>query len=258
MKIFKKILVVFLSIFFLGCYEVNEEIVINADGSGTYVTKMDLTQMIEMMQSFGGDEMKQEGLDRIIDTVISMKSFTDSAKDMSEEEKQLLSRGKLRMQMNIKEKIFKVDTDFPFKSYKELQMLLSGSGGMMALSNSMKKVFGKGDQPDNAQPDTPKDPDLGQISDVFEVTVTDGSISKKFNKAKYDAMMSKPEMEQMKQVGSAGIEILTTTVIKLPRPVKSSDNPSIKLSDDKKTATFKYNFLEIFDNPEKFSYNITF
>jgi hypothetical protein len=71
-------------------------------------------------------------------------------------------------------------------------------------------------------------------------------------------MMSKPEMEQMKQVGSAGIEILTTTVIKLPRPVKSSDNPSIKLSDDKKTATFKYNFLEIFDNPEKFSYNITF
>ena len=31
-----------------------------------------------------------------------------------------------------------------------------------------------------------------------------------------------------------------------------------QLSDDKKTVTIKYNYLELFDNPDKFSYTITY
>ena len=72
--------------------------------------------------------MNQEGLDKVIDTVISMKSFADSAKDITPEQKALFSAGKMRLQMNIKEKIFKIDTDIPFKSYGDLQLLLAGGG----------------------------------------------------------------------------------------------------------------------------------
>ena len=256
-----KLLSVFLTLFFLlGCYEVNEEIVLSENGSGTFSTKMDLAQLIEMMQSFGQEEMNQEGLDKVIDTVISMKSFADSAKDITPEQKALFSAGKMRLQMNIKEKIFKIDTDIPFKSYGDLQLLLAGGGSMTGMSDMMKKIFDKGGEEKNDQPDTPKDldPDLGQLSNIFDVEVKKGLLSKKLNQEKYRLLMERPEMAQMKQIGSAGIEILYSTTIKLPRPVKSSDNPLIKLSDDKKSVTIKYNYLELFETPEKFSYTITY
>jgi len=261
MQKLKVLTLIFTLFLLLGCYEVNEEIVLNENGSGTFVTKMDMAQLIEMMQSFGEGEMNQEGLDKVIDTVISMKSFADSSKDITPEQKALMSGGKMRMQMNLKEKIFKIDTDIPFKSYSDLQLLLAGGGGMAGMSDMMKKIFDKGgEEQNNDQPDQPKDldPDLSQLSNIFDVVVKNGTISKKLNQDKYKMLMERPEMAQMKQIGSAGIEILYSTTIKLPRPVKSSDNPIIKLSDDKKTVTIKYNYLEVFETPEKFAYSITY
>jgi len=260
MKAWKFITVFSLCFLFFGCYEVNEAITINENGSGRFMTKMDLGQMIEMMQSFGGDEMNQEGLDRVVDTVISMSSFADSAKDVTEEQKELMRNGKMHLVMNIKEKIFKIDTDFPFNNYSQLQSLLAGNaGGMQALTNAMKKVFDKGaSQQDNNQPDTPKDPDLDQLGNIFDVVAQNGTISKILNKARYESLMAKPEMEQMKQVTGAGIEILYSTTLQLPRPVISIDNTLMKLSDDKKTVTIKYNYLEMFETPEKFSFTIKY
>lgn len=256
MKLKKHVLPLFLTLFLLGCYEVNQDIVINENGSGTFSTHMDLAQMIEMMQSFAGDEMDKEGLDKVIDTVINMSSFVDTAKNISEEERKLLEKGKMRMQMNLKEKKFIIDTDFPFSNYSQLQSLMGETGGMSALTNVMKSMFDKGKE--EAQPDSPKEPDLDEIGSVFVTVAKDGTLSKKLDKAKYESLMSRPEMAQMKEVSSAGIEILYTTTIKLPRPLKSADNPLIKVSDDKKTLTLKYNYLELFENPDKFSYTITF
>lgn len=257
MKKLKWLTLSFTFLFLLGCYEVNEEIVVSENGSGTFSSKMDMGQLIEMMQSFGGEEMNQEGLDRVIDTVISMKSFTDSATEITPAQKALLSNGKLRMQMNIKEKLFKIDTDIPFKSYDDLQLLLSGGAGMTGMSSMMKKIFEKKGE-ENNQPDSPKDPDLGELNNIYDVTAKNGLLSKKFNKANFDALMSRPEMEQFKQIGGAGLEVLYTTTIRVPRPVTSADNPMIKLSDDKKTITIKYNYLEVFESPEKFEYKITY
>ncbi len=249
---------IFCTLFLLGCAEINEEIVLNENGTGTYVTKTDMSQLIEMMQSFGGDEMNKEGLDKVIDTVLSMKSFADTSSNMSAEQKQLMSRGKMRLQMNMKEKIFKIDTDFPFSSYNDLQLLLAGAGGMSNLSGAMKKIFDKGATENTNQPDSPIDPGLDQISGIFDVVVKNGSISKKVNQEKFKLLMEKPEMAQMGQLTGAGIEILTSTVIKLPRPVINADNILLKLSDDKKTVTLKYNMLELFESPDKFSYTITY
>ena len=62
----------------------------------------------------------------------------------------------------------------------------------------------------------------------------------------------------MKQASDMGMGINYTTVFQLPRPVKKIDNPSAKLSEDKKTVTIKYNLGDIFDHPEQFSYNIDY
>ncbi len=50
--------------FFVSCYEVNEDIEINADGSGTYVTKMDMSTLIDMMQTYAGEEELQKEASR--------------------------------------------------------------------------------------------------------------------------------------------------------------------------------------------------
>jgi hypothetical protein len=78
------------------------------------------------------------------------------------------------------------------------------------------------------------------------------------NAEKFKALTDRPEMAQVKQLSSSGMEILYTTTIKLPRPAKKTDNPLIKLSDDKKTATMKYNMLDLLDNPQKYSYTIEY
>lgn len=257
-KYFKYVLTVAISIFFVSCYEVNEEIEIKADGSGTYVTKMDMGALIDMMQSFAGEEeLQKEGLDKVLDTTILFKSLMDSAKDATAEQKELMKDGKMKMQMNIKEKIFKMDMSFPYKNLDNLQQLMSGkAGGGTGMADALKSVFGK--KEGENEPAAPKGPDMGDIAGIYDVTIKNGLIEKKVNAVKYKEFMARPEMAQVKQLSSSGMEVLYTTTIKLPRAAKKTDNPIIKLSDDKKTVTMKYNLLELLDNPEKFAYTIQY
>ena len=256
MKFTRILPALFLTFLLLGCYEVNEELTIKADGSGVYATHMDMGQLFEMMKSMGGDDMSKEGLDKVIDTVMDLGSMTDTSTSMTPQQKELYSKGKMRLQMNAAENIFKIDMNIPFKSYNDLQLLLSGNGNPASISNAMKKIFG-GAAGGN-EPDSPKDPGLDEIGNIYESVVSDGLISKKINKTKYDALMSRPEMEQMKQVTGSGLEVLYTTSFTLPRPVIEVDNTLFKVSEDKKTLTMKYNFLEVFESPEKFSYTIKY
>jgi hypothetical protein len=263
MKPLRYVLVLVFLGFLASCYEVNEEIVINEDGTGTYVTKMDMSQLIEMMQSFAGEEeLSKEGLDRPIDTTIRMKDMLDSAKDVTPEQKALMAGGIMKMQMNIKEKLFKMDLNFPYSGYDNLQKLMAGQGNSGAgLSDMFKGFFGGGKKEtrDTTQIiDEAKEPDMQDLASIFDVTVKNGFISKKTNSAKYKALLARPEMEQAKKMSSSGMEILYTTTIKLPRPVKKSDNSLLKLSADKKTVTLRYNLLDLLESPDKFAYTLEY
>ncbi len=263
MKFLRYTLVLVMLGFLASCYEVNEEIVINADGTGTYLTKMDMGQLIEMMQSFAGEEeLSKEGLDKAIDTTIRMKDMLDSAKDVTPEQKALMANGTMKMQMNIKEKLFKMDLHFPYSGYDNLQKLMAGEGNSGAgLTNMFKGFFGdaKTPAPDTTQIiDEAKEPDMQDIASIYDVTVKNGLISKKTNSVKYKALLARPEMDQVKKMSSSGMEILYTTTIKLPRPVKKSDNDLLKLSDDRKTVTMKYNLLDLLESPDKFAYTLEY
>lgn len=254
MKYFRYGLFTLLVIFIAGCYEITEEISFDANGSGVYATNMDMSALMEMMKTMAGEEeLARGGLDRAIDTVIPMKRIMEESKDMSAEYKSLYAAGTMALKMNIKENIFKADMKAPFNSFEQLQKLMSGSGSG-GMSEMFKKIYGK----DENASSSPSDQGLDELNAIFDVTVNSGEISKKLNKEKYDLLMNKPEIAQMREMAGAGMEILYTSVIKLPRPVKRSDNPMIKLSDDKKTATIKYNLLTIFDAPESFSYSIVY
>lgn len=247
----------------LGCYEVNEEITINDDGSGIYNTKMDMGQLLEMMQTFAGEEkMAEEGLDRVIDTTVNFSSMKDSASKLTDEQKELMKEGKMHLQLNVKEKLFKIDMNIPYKNFSSLQKLLAGGGATGgAMSEAMKEMFSdKKDEPaeDSSMAKGDWNPDMGDYTNFYDVTVSKGLISRKVNAEKHKALMAKPEMAQMQQLTSSGMEILYTTSIRLPRPVKNTDNPLFKISDDKRTVTMKYNMLEMLSTPDKFNFTIEY
>jgi hypothetical protein len=258
MRYLKYILTVLVLFCLVSCYEVNEEIQINADGSGTYATKMDMGQLIAMMQTFAGEEeLAKEGMDRVIDTTIMMKSIMDSAKDATAEQKELMKDGKMQLQMNVKESLFKIDLNMPYKNLGNLQQLMSGKGNGN-MSSMFKNMFGGNKAAPGADQPAPKQPELGDIAGAYDVTIKNGLISRKVNAEKVKAITDMPEMAQLKQMTSSGMEILYTTTIKLPRAAKKTDNPLIKLSDDKKTVTLKYNLLDLLEHPDKYSYTIEY
>jgi hypothetical protein len=265
MKILRYALVLVFLGFLASCYEVNEEITINEDGTGTFVTKMDMGQLIEMMQSFAGEEeLSKEGLDRAIDTTIQMVDMIDPAKDATatQEQKALLEKGTLKMQMNIKDRLFKMDMNIPYTGYNNLQKLMEGKGNSGAgLTDAFKNIFDDKKAPARDTTkiiDEAREPDMQDIAGIYDVTVKNGLISKKTNTEKYKALLARPEMDQVKKLASSGMEIQYTTTIILPRPVKKSDNTIIKLSEDKKTVTMRYNLLELLENPEKFAYTLEY
>lgn len=239
--------------FAAGCFEMNEDIQINKDGTGNYSTKMDMSAMLQMMQTMASEELEKNGVNKSIDTVIQMKDILDSAKDATPDQKRLLKDGSMRLQMNLEESILKADINFPFKSLDDLGQLMNG-----ATTGSMGNIFKKALTNDTAQSMASGDADMDQINSVFDVVVNNKQISRKLNKEKYDAFIQKPEMAQMKEMASSGMEILYTTTIRLPRPVKKSDNPMIKLSPDKKTVTIKYDMAKLFQSPEQFSYSLEY
>ncbi len=246
-----------------GCYEVNEEVSISNNGSGTYQMKMDMGGLLEMIQMMAAeDDLKKEEMNRAIDTTILFKDVIDSINNLTAQEKALMKGGKMRLQMDMKEKIFKADMDFPFKSYSELQQLMLGPASSTGMSKAFQNIFSPGsggaDTASAGITDRAVDPGIDQIGQIYDITVKDGLISKRINPEKLKQLLERPEMAQLKEFKNSGLEINYSTSIKLPRPVKKVDNPVLKLSDDKKTVSIKYNLLDMLDNPEKYSWSISF
>ena len=264
MKKLSAFLTTFFLFLLLGCYEVNEEVTIRNDGSGTYQMKMDMGGLLEMIQMMASeDELKKEELNRAIDTTILFKDVIDSANNLTAQEKALMKNGKMRLQMDMKEKVFKADMDFPFKNYSELQQLMLGPASSAGMSKAFENIFNpnspaRTDTASAGITDRAVDPGIDQIGQIYDITVKDGFISKKINPEKLKQLMERPELAQLKEFKNSGLEINYSTSIKLPRPVKKVDNINLKLSEDKRTISIKYNLMDMLDNPEKYSWSISF
>lgn len=253
MKMLKIILPIALAIFFTGCLDIDEKIDIKKDGSGQITEDMDMSQMVDIMQSYmGKEEMAKKGLQNM-DTTINLKDIVDTSTALSAEKKALLRPGSVHIKLDMESKIFKTRMLFPFTSQENLQKLYTVMNDGSSLGNA--KLFGNlgGNESGGGG-----GPDLNQFTGIYTFTCKDGVMSKRVNKEKWKALADNPQMAQMKQASQMGMEINYTTSILLPRAVKKIDNPQGKLSDDKKTVTFKYNLIDALDHPEQFEYTIEY
>jgi len=256
MKVIKFLFPVLLAFCFTGCLDIDETIEISKDGSGDLTVNMDMSQMVELLQNYvGKDEMAKKGMEKM-DTTIWMKNIIDTSSKIPADKKALLRNGTVGIKLNMDEKVFKTKMQFPFTNLDNLQKLYAAMGDGTLGGANLFKGMAPGGQ-DGAGGDMPS-PDINQFNGIYDFTSKDGLLTKKLNPAKWKDLQNNPQMAQMKQAGQMGVEILYTTTIKLPRPVKKVDNPLAKLSDDKKTVTIKYNLVEVFEHPEQFGYTVEY
>ncbi|MBS1669510.1 MAG: hypothetical protein JST58_19210 [Bacteroidetes bacterium] len=258
MKLIRILFVATFLIFLSSCVEINEDININKNGSGEYSMNMDMSKLLELMQNYlGKEEMQKQIPQNKMDTTIHFRSFVDTATNISLEKKALLREGKLHMDMNIDEKIFKTDMHFPFKNMGQLEQLYSSMGDGSLGTGQLLKGLAPGKN-DSSASDSQQSPDFGQFNNIYTFTSRNGFLSRKVNTEKFNALKESAQYAQMKQAGDMGMEIPYTVTIHLPKPAKSVGNSLAKLSDDKKTVTIKYNLTELLDHPEKFEYSIEY
>jgi hypothetical protein len=258
MRILKLMLVALVSVFFVSCLEINEEVTIKENGSGELVSTMDLAQLIDMMQAMGGEEFEKKKNEKI-DSFIYLKSIVDTSKSMTLEQKNLVRDGKMHIKMDMEAKEFKLKMQYPFSSLEKLQKLTSAvSDGGLGFGSMMKDAMGSKPQPGLDQPSDPSTGGMDEITAIFDYNVSNGLIKKSVNPEKLKKLLDNPKMAEMQQGADMGIEILYNVSYKLPRPIKKVSNPKAKLSDDKKTVTMRYNLMEIFSKPDQFAFTIEY
>ena len=256
MKILKFVLVAFVSIGFAGCLDINEKIEVKKDGSGVVTMDMDMSQMLEMLQTYmGKDELEKKGISKM-DTTINMKDILAADTTLSADKRALLSTGTVHIKLDMDAKVFTTHMKFPFANQENLQKLyMSLSDGSLGTAQLFKGLSGADS---GAAGMGGGAPDINQFNGVYDFTCHDGLMSKKVNQEKLKALLNDPQMAQVKQATQMGVEINYTTTIVLPRPIKKIDNATAKLSDDKKTVVMKFNLIDVFDHPERFEYTIAY
>jgi hypothetical protein len=257
MKLAKIFLPVVLMFCLAGCFDIDEEIDVNKNGSGQWQMHVDMSQLLDIMQTYmSKDDLEKQFPENKMDTMLLMKNLIDTATNITADKKALIRDGRVHLQLNMDEKLFKTDMHFPFKNLDDLQKLRAALGNNSLGTGQLLKGLSGGDKNDSS--DNAQDPDLSMFSSLYDFKINNSSISNKLNKEKWEELQKNPQFSQMKDAGGSGMEVPYSLTIKLPREVKKSDNPLIKLSDDKKTVTIKYNMIEMFQQPEKFEYTIDY
>ncbi|HEX3080064.1 MAG TPA: hypothetical protein VHQ04_06360, partial [Puia sp.] len=149
-----------------GCFEINENVDVKADGSGVYSVHTDMSQLLQAMQTYlGKDEMDKELPQKEIDTTVMMKTLLDTAKNITPENKALIKDGSVHLKLNITEKVFNSDIVIPFKSQSDLQKLYNSMNNQtLGFNQLFKGIAGK---PDTAMSGNDQGmPDMNQFNAI--------------------------------------------------------------------------------------------
>ncbi len=261
---------------------VKESIVFKADGSGSFLVSYDMSKMIEQMgdafketednnfddtyetkavDSIDTENIKEKKPGVLVDSTIYFSEIIESNKDsvatLSKDKRMALKAVK-DMYMTIKTDedngIFEMGIGLKFNSIKDLKDIQkkiehakslnsqSGELDQMSKNSSMKHLTGNGDndvtysltETDFSRTTTLAEPEPGEKDPFESMDENDRDFKESFEKAYYIVEYTFP-----KQIKSASIE-------------------GAIISDDRKTITYKMNWIEYLMNPKGIDIKIEF
>ncbi|ULQ56190.1 hypothetical protein KJS94_16190 [Flavihumibacter rivuli] len=246
MKHLKIFIGALVALFFVSCLEISEEVELKPDGSGQITVDTDMSKMIEMLKSFASEEdLKKEGMEKSMDTTIMMRSYLDTASDVSPETKELMRDGVLNMKMNMQENIFKLNMKVPFKNAAQVNKLMEAMNQNNFMNNAFKGLGGGANGQGGGESSG-----IDKLGSVYDVKLTDSRYSRTLNKARYDSLMADPKLAEVKGMLGMMDEMMYTLTVKTPRPVKSVSNPKAVIADNKRSVTLKGGLMQAIDSPQ--------
>jgi hypothetical protein len=233
-----------------GCLETTQENTLNNDGSGTLSTTNDMSAIIGLLKERDSKQTEKIGSEAI-DTTIALSSQVDSIKNLTSEEKELLKKGTMHVNMSLKDEKFSTNLRFPFTSPNEIKKYNQLTTKVMG--QTLKDQIGNSTMPGMEDMPTPT-----SIEDYFTTSFSKGLLLKKLNKEKYAGADKDEYLKGMKESAGMGMPMTTTYIINLPRPAKKVEGKNVKLSDDKKKVTVATDIDDFFDDPSKFEFRIEY
>jgi hypothetical protein len=240
-----------------SCFETTEEVTINESGSGLYQANIDLSGFflfIDMMKAMDTSaSASNKPAMQSLDTVVYMKSFTDTASNLTKEEKALVHDATMHMVMKEKEKVFKINISYPYSKPADVQKIIR-------LNQSNSNLIGKALKDKTSMPEEnqQQQPAMPDFSSVYDVVYQKGMLEKKLNAEKLQKFQSDENYATLKQMKEMFATSAMNTVIHLPKAAKKAEGPNVKLSGDKKTVTINATLGDIFDQPDLLSYHIEY
>ena len=251
MKKFLSYLVVSCGLLLVGCFETTQEITINKNGTGVFSNTTDLSNMLGLLKQMGGEEAeKMENKD----TTILLEGAADSIPGLTNDQKDIVNRGKMKLLLNMKDEKLVVKLDFPFQKLSDVQML---KGILPSLSvSALKKLPGANQVPaGGGASDSSK---VKTFDSYFDDVVSRKVISRTLNKPKYATAADDEFMKSLQQMSGMGSPVTVNYVVNLPRKAKKVEGKAVKLSDDKKKVTVSVTSDDFFNDPSKFEYRIAY
>ncbi|WP_308993809.1 hypothetical protein QLS71_010295 [Mariniflexile litorale] len=239
MNRFFSFVVLVISIMLTGC-QFSENIYINEDGTGKMEFSFDGTQLMQM----AGDKIS-ESQEKAIDSTFSFKelfhTMRDSISKLSEEEQQKLKSlepFKMHMVMNPETSQMKFDMFTDFNKVSELQ-------------DMFKAMKNFGDMKGKEKATTSSNP--------FSSFGGDGSteLDYKYDGKRFKRTAKIIDKEAYKQVtdslGQMAMMFGSSTYklnYHFPKRIKSVSNETAMFSNDRKSVTIEYGFMDYLSNPE--------
>lgn len=247
-------------IFFTSC-SVHEEIDLSKEGNGYYQMSFDMSTMVEMMKSMGGgqDKLPDSVFSQVKDSTFSLADYADSiGADLTPAEKSYFKNGTGKISVNMPENKMDIVMRFPVKDVQDLSkffMVMTKIDSIKTENRNKEAEQGK-----NEMPNPMAGGGMQGITDKLPLKpspyiITDTSIER-MEQSKEDVMKDMGEEAQ----GAAMFmnQVIMTTSIKLPRPVKKIEGKNIKLGDDKKSIFFSASLQDMMDDPKAASFKVIF
>ncbi|MBA2745446.1 MAG: hypothetical protein H0U44_04395 [Flavisolibacter sp.] len=239
-----------------SCLDTFEEFTIAQDGSGTYRSSMDMSGMMEMMEMMAAmdtsanKEMRKMS-EQNVDSSFKLAHSVDTATDLTAEQKRLFREAEMFININQKEKLFKMSMLFPFKTLDDVNRIIAYNekGNGVGLFNKKDK---------NPMSSMAKESGMPNAGDYFIITFSEGLVERKIDEKKLaeskkeNGVKDVPEMEGMLE------GITYKTVFHFPRPIKNLKGKKAVLSDDKKTVTIRSTMADLLENPDALAFRIEY
>jgi hypothetical protein len=243
----------FLSLLFVltGCLDNTQEVTLNESGGGVFASSTDMGDLLGLARQMGASQDLSALDKQKMDTVISLAAAADSLEGLTENEKALVAKASLSINMNMGADQMKTAIRMPFDNFEQAALLQPLSGKL--LGDAARRQLG-----DKLPTGGRQMPAPSNFENYYDLSIASGRIARVLNKARYARAEEDEFLKGMRELSGMGLSMKSTYIINLPRPAIKAEGKFLKLSEDRKRVTMSVDIDDFFEEPEKLQYLIEF